>query len=675
MILGDSKRRALIGFGVMGMVIINSALGVTARRGKVVKKSGEVSDENGIILENDYIRAAMVTNDLGGQVMSLIYKPTGQELAPARHHMGYCLDRMGEGRYYFKRAGKDHRGEILSQSDEKAETKYSYIWKYNRHDLKTEVLCTKIYTLRKDAAYLEVVWTFKNIGKQKAIMTPWIKHVGGHDDVLLNGGRVLLNEGGAYDPGGAFVNAVTNWNIRQSKVGNSEEYPMACSCTDFAPLFQQFDWTGKERYTLETIMSRITLEPGKSWQLPYTISFMPNLAKPVFGAPELAASFETKEEPAPGKSCNVTVHVSGAHNFGEVRLEGDVRKLEGETVEKLPNRQIVIAPGKISTAEYTFTPPANGVYNLNLSVFIGQQPYKLGDFVEAQQTMMVLPVVVGPKPAKVVKKWQSGGFSWPRRKPKDIIPWRSLVKNERVQVGQLKVLDRFYPEYSLTCKDGTEPARIRLAKGEYEDVQFVVQFANPEDVLKQEIEVSPLSHRSGAKISKVQLKEAIYLTTEVPSNYLNFPIGQYPDPLMNYGWEKKIPDAEVTKKNLDVFKKSGKRSFWLVLKSPSDAPDGIFAGKITIRTEGKVVGEFPLEVEVEPFALPRRASYRCSTGMVGWKNVDRQLEVLKMPKEEIKRVLDNTNGMDSYRRLVIEYGWTPVMWFGFAQLQKYYDYG
>ncbi len=649
--------------------------GPTATRGPVKNADGKVLDEQGVILENAYLRAAITTNKYAGQVMELTYKPTGQELG-AMTPQGYCMDRSGEERGMFARSGRDYAGRIVEEADAHAVAETVYTWDYDYGEKKTEFRVRKTFTLRKGAALLEVTWAFQNVGEQEVFFTPWVKHLGGHDDTLLAGPTLMLGQQGPYDPGGAFVKPVTDWVARLSGKETTEKLPMVTSVMDYAQIFQQFPWRGKHRFTLETVLNRVTVAPGKTWSITYVLGVTPNLSRPLYVAPELAAELDVAGEPKAKTPCKVTARIAPALALGAKRLEGEVLTLDGRSVAKLPNREVTLTPGEFATAEYSFTPPADGVYNLSLTVYDEQKIFRLGQAVNSQQSSITLPLVVGPTPDVVVQKWQSGGFAWPRREKRTVKPFRTALTGGRYQVAQVRMPERTFPEDAFVFADKSVPARIRLAKGEYETLQFAVCFDKPEDAAGLLPEVTPIRHENGGELAEAVLREQVYLTTEVPSGYKSFPVGQWPDPLFNVGWEKRAPDGKLTKDNLKFHAEGRKRVYFLTVQAPREGASGVYKGEVVLKQNGEEAARFPIEVEVDAFAIPKRASFRCSTGWVGFKGakgVKSNMQALGMAEEDIVPLAKDIN--DKTRKLLLAYGWTPTMWFGPKEQRKYYDYG
>jgi len=651
----------------------------TAHRERVAK-GDQVLDANGVVLENEYLRAAIAVDTYAGQVMSLLYKPTGHELAPARHPQGYCTDRMGEDRYFWKTKSEGFAGQITVKGGPTAEARVTYTWHYNYNDVQTDVRVSKTFVLPAGSATLLVTWELTNLGKATAQMSPWVKHVGGGDGTLLRGPRRLLFAGGPADPGSEFVQPATDWVARLSGEQTTEKLPMVLSIMDYRAIFQQFCWGGDggERFTLETILARIQLHPGKTWRITYALAATANLGNVSYAAPELAASVEPKGDLAAGKPVKADVHIAAAMDLGERRIEGEVLNFDGELVAKLPNLQATMLPGRIATLSYEFTPPANGVYMFSLTVFDDSQKIiRLGQTVNSQRSSITLPVVVGPKPEVVVRTWETGEFTWPRRKARDVAPWRTVLNSPRLKAAQVLVPERLFPEDRIAFGSETQPAFARLARGEYEDIQLAVELAEGDDVLDLELSVSPPKHDSGATIDHAELREVFYLTTDVPSGYKSFPVGQWPDPLFPTDWHRTLGDVGAAAINRTVKRDTHRRVFWLILKAPRQAPAGLYQGAVAVALDGQPLGTIPIEVRVSDFVLPQRASYRCSTNMVGFhvKKWVNSLKALGASEERLEQLASDKPVIDRFRELVLEYGWTPTMMFGPKQWEQYHDYG
>lgn len=650
-----------------------AAQAVTVTRGLYTRvdlatKQEITPDSDAIWMENEYLKIAIMTAaPHSGQIFSLIYKPTSQELCNPMTLQGYWQDRGVPGTVV------EGKGEIISQSEEQAVVRIIYTTKGKQENQEVLLQHTKTYILKKAASYIFVEWRQENIGTNKVLYNPWIKHVGGCSEELLQGPARTLMTQGLVDLTWDMEPAV-NWVVRLSGLKDTETVPMVVSLTDFRSIFRQNAWVKPPRYTLETTLTRYDLKPGDAVELSSALLITANLAKIMYASPELVASVDI-DEVKTGQPATFTVNIAPGIDLGEKRLEGQIITASGEIVTKLPNQQVQLKAGKISKISYTFTPPGDGVYYINLTIFDRQTPVKLGECVKSQKTYITLPVVIGKKPDTVIQKWESEEKGFPGRKERVLKVYRTLINNSQLKVGQILVPERIFPEDKLLFDNKTQPAYIRLAAGEYECLQFAVDIPEKTDPMSLVVSITPITNAHGTTLEKVQLREQIYLTTEIPSDYRDFPVGQWPDPLFETDWSTKIPDAPITKKNIEVIRQCHKRVYWLIVRAQPDASPGIYKGKVKLNLGGNSAGEFPVEIKVNAFSLPKHAYLRCCTGMVGWRGGQpSNWQILGLPEEEIKNI--TKNAMDSYWRLILEYGWTPTMWFGdWKTWEKYKDVG
>ncbi|GAI36251.1 unnamed protein product, partial [marine sediment metagenome] len=235
-----------------------------------------------------------------------------------------------------------------------------------------------------------------------------------------------------------------------------------------------------------------------------------------------------------------------------------------------------------------------------------------------------------------------------------------MFNTGQIKVGQVIMPQRIYPEDRFVYSDRVEPSLVQLAKNEYEDMQFVVDFTREEDATALEVSLSPIVNKNGMSLENVQLREQIYLTTTIPSRFGAYPIGQYPGPLFKAGWRKVIPNAPITKKNNEISRKSRRRTFMIIAKAPRDATAGEYKGTVSLKLNGRV-STLSVIYEVYNFALPKRAHYRGDTGMVGFgeKKWAANARIMELSDDYIARVEKEKSMLVRHRELCLEYGWTP----------------
>jgi len=659
----------LIVTGVLASCVVVQAE-QTRRAGGTLPRSGTATEplirggepivDNGIVLENEYLKARIATNIYAGQVMSLIYKPTGQELAPMTHRQGYFKDRMGEDRYFWRRKASKHAGRILPSGPDRVRAEVSYVWHYDYGGTQSTIHVTKTYTLRRGESMLSVDWRLENVGEHAVPMTPWLKHVGRRTDALLHGPTRTVGEPGPFDaPSGGFYDAVRNWTARQSGRTSSDRLPMTFSVTNFKQTYQQFPWAGKHRYTMEVVLRPITLKAGATWTTHHTLGVAANLGRVDFACPELAAGLVSM--PAdwlPGQQREVTVEIATVVPFGAVRLEGEVIRKNRGAVAALPRREVELVPGKRARVRYTFTPPQPDVYYLNLSLVRGQTPLPLGKAVKAQDSGIVIPLVIGRAHKAVMTRWKSEGAVWRRREVRNVQPTRVLGKSNGVSVAQVPVLQRVFPEDRIVTDTPVEPElTIYSARNEWESAQFVV---SADERLKGAllwVGVGPLEDAAGRRLTELQLYEVKNVKTTIPSGYRrSFPVGQWPDPL----YRAKPTDL-----------KGGEhKAFWVTVHVPSLAPPGVYRGPLTVRFGKDTVIKGTFAVRVHKFALPTKPTLQTTTGNVGFVpgRIASNLKPMGYKFEKWQEL------MEPYVKMCAAYGWSPrhggrPMW------EKYRNHG
>lgn len=135
------------------------------------------------------------------------------------------------------------------------------------------------------------------------------------------------------------------------------------------------------------------------------------------------------------------------------------------------------------------------------------------------------------------------------------------------------------------------PARIEVARGEYEAVQ-VVLIAYDRALTDVRVSVGDLLGPDGASIpaSEVDIALVGYVKTGQPEYEVDY-VGWYPDPLME------IQPFEVPE---------GKpQPVWLTVHPGPDTPAGVYRGEVTVRPAGMPETAVPVQVTVWDFSLPR----------------------------------------------------------------------
>jgi len=138
-------------------------------------------------------------------------------------------------------------------------------------------------------------------------------------------------------------------------------------------------------------------------------------------------------------------------------------------------------------------------------------------------------------------------------------------------------------------------ASLTAAANEVEAVQLVVR-AGDEALTGVDVRVSDLVSEAGARIGadRIEILRVAYV-------YLPAHDRDYPDPLPP--WTPcDIPPGQ-------------NQPVWLDIHVPSDAAPGLYRGTVTVRADGGLLGELPLQLTVWNFALPETPRSRAAFGV------------------------------------------------------------
>ena len=646
----------------------SSEAAVTVTRGECVK-DGKVLDANALIIENEYLKATITTNQYAGQMMNLIYKPTGQELAAEKQDQGYFKDRVGHNRYFWRNEGANYRGKVVKADQDEVVVETSYTWNYNKGGTKTTFIVSKTFTLRAGESRISCIWRFKNTGDAEVKFTPWMKHMGGNysDSGVLAGPQRTVFDNGARDMGpNNFYVAKRGWMGRVSAGETSELFPMVYSVYNFKDLFQHFSWSGKSRHSLETIFGPVSVAPGKTLTNLIELCVTPSIRQVSVATPEIAAGIAGGNQLAEArKKQKVVLEIASTKVLGSIRIEGDISLKGKGTIVKLPHKVVQLQPGKIARVEYEFTPPEDGVYYFNLAPYTGQTLIVLGKSVHSQEAGLRLPVVVGKeRPTQVVSQWKSTGVTFKKHASRSMKPLRLVTKSKGVAAGQFDPLTRIYPEDSLDVSGNPSAGmEVVAARNEWVSTQLLVALDEASKGGMLTLAASDLKGPGESTIPAPEAYEVKYVTTTTPSAYRDYPIGRWPDPLFRIEPKSVQGGDHVT--------------YWFAFRVPKEAAPGAYAGSVEVRLDQTLLAKVPIKLRVRSFALPDKPTFRVNVGRVGfynwsyvttnWKAFGQNLSA----KESQKRFRELS---EEWWRICTEYGISPRGG-GVSQWEKYMNHG
>jgi len=596
-------------------------------------------EETRIVMENEFLRAVICPHPDIGFIRELVYKPTGRQLSAYEHFSqrggeGPATDRTNFG--YLWRKSKDRTCAITRQTADEVEVALSYVWDDEREKLDYHVQFGKRYVLRRGESRLLVVWSMKNLGKEKRQLGPWLKHTmecSGEQFVMLPGGP-------AKCPGNAFFDATTNWLAKAGSVtdtpGNEETFFTVC---EHGKVHQFYAWGEKPLYTLEALYAPAVIGPAETWSTTYIMAMTPNLPNVAYACPEGAIAMTPFRLKHPGDA-EIKLQVAAAVPLGQVRLEGELLR-RGKSVSPTGDRRIAWKPGTVAEIAYSFHFPETGAYLLRLNVYGADgKEHPLGREVAAYSPAIEIPVVVGKlgEGEVALEPWPKRPLEFERLRGRELaLPVVAEAEGFRVALH--------HPTERVFREDRLAPAAPRiqaihksLARGEWESIPLIIFPGKDQPLANVKAELAPLRHvGSDAVLDRIRIFQVSHVPTTMPSGFRPLPVGRYPDPLIPQGNPLAVP-------------RNDNAGIWLDVQAPLEAPPGDYRGEIHILAD-RGEARIPLVVKLWDFRLPCPPALKTSAGAVAF-NVQRTMEKLNYQYEKGKPYAD-------YCRWCLDYGFAP----------------
>ncbi|MHC4311972.1 MAG: glycoside hydrolase domain-containing protein [Planctomycetota bacterium] len=201
---------------------------------------------------------------------------------------------------------------------------------------------------------------------------------------------------------------------------------------------------------------------------------------------------------------------------------------------------------------------------------------------------------------------------------------------------------------------GAGKVEIKSAKNEVESFQVVVT-APRENIKVVNVEISDLIGKNGAKIGKdnITLFRAEYVRVRRSTRRAELGPGLYPDPLVPFinpltgkpieprrqfskRWGEPVTTVghEMYAVPFELFRGQN-QPVWVDVYIPSNAPAGVYNGKVTVTAAGNISAQVPVTLTVWDFSLPDGPTHQNHFG--GFYNISRYFNV-KRNSEEFKQI-------------------------------------
>lgn len=524
---------------------------------------------NPVVLENQYLK---VTVDLGrgATVRSMVDKINGTETA--REFLSgkeYC-GALAEDRL----AGDGYPGEI---------TRLKYQGKVVREgDIQIlEAVCRpenpkyqglefrKIFRLDDHARVLEIQWDITNLKKIPQSVTPWV-----HNIISRDYGQTVLPKTTGIEliPPSAdyFQDPARNW------LGgyNPENKRLIYFSTDYNRTLKHYYCYWNGYHTLEWTFQPAPMEPGATWSARYHIGLAEPSAVPAAAGTAAVASYEWDTNTLNVEICP-TVNRKGV----AVGMAAPVKRLLATTDFEIGKPVRLKIPDGELAGSNTVILELGDIEKLELSV----------DSI-GKTDVLHTALVPWPPPQSPYRKVE------PRK-----ISGRQVTPD----VWEISHFEKIF-EYDIFEKSEPATDDIRVPRNARIYRQFVL--ANPSEK-PLTLPLKPAVLRCGGMELPVSVRTVGYIETTEPSGFtMKYPVGRFPDPLMNI----KGAVTVLPGKNLPL---------WVEIFVPAGQRPGLYKGEIEL---GAV--KLPLECKVLDLALPERSSLRSTVGC--WALAPKLLEAV-----------------------------------------------
>ncbi len=170
----------------------------------------------------------------------------------------------------------------------------------------------------------------------------------------------------------------------------------------------------------------------------------------------------------------------------------------------------------------------------------------------------------------------------------------STICYSGIKIGVVNSPDKIRPETRIDF-DALPEIRLFSAKNEYESFQLVLENTRDEDVDVKFV-ISDLSFDSGNIIKSSNIK--VYSVEYIDVTRFSRDTGKWPDPLI-----------EITDNRIHLDKKS-RFVLWVTVYVPEYAKKGTYIASIIVESDGKILKDIEVKLNVWNFSLPDTPALR-----------------------------------------------------------------
>ncbi|MBE6378042.1 MAG: DUF4091 domain-containing protein [Lentisphaerae bacterium] len=574
-----------------------------------------VSDKGEVTLENDFLKV-VIDGGRGAMIRSFLDKRSGRQevynsVDKSFGSLGEIRFGGGSGIQEYRKAR--YKTEIISDKSDYKKIAFSYT---PDSGMNKGIECRLTYALHKNRAVVEVSWQLINHSDKTRRLTPWIRNtVAGYKDIGISmDTNNLKNTGDTSLPtafghihklasgGDFFIEPARNWFARVAKEYLNPDNGVLYFVFDFNAVFQLYVLHFKYIHCMEMIFAPADILPGRFHEVNYSICSAGALKDVRFASTFAAADLERVD----GK---LRLFLSGTGNYGNVNAI-----LLDKNGKEVGRKELPLLFGKVVNADFPDSPGSEfelrlmqGKENLLKPEYDPQNRFKmsatLNTLVSTKAAYVEEPVIF--------EKWGRLTAAFKSIEPKTHkTKYRLNSALSGLQAWAAAPAERIFegdkPEY-LTTEKAVYP--LSAAGRERENFQIALHNSGKDELKDFTLRISGWE-KSGIKYSWHPVE---YVTTTQPSSFANYPVGRWPDVLLDSG--KFAVPGNTT------------RCVWISFTVPAGTKSGVYPAEVELLQGEKVVGSMSVALRVFGFDLPRTPYFRTDVG--GFFSKPAMMQMLK----------------------------------------------
>lgn len=580
-----------------------------AEMGKIV----QTSDGN-VILENDSLKV-VIAGGRGAMIKSFLDKRSGRE--EVYNSVDKSFGSLAETRFGGGGAREyvlaPHKLEVIADRPDFKQIAFSHTPESGPNQGLESRL---IYSIYADRAVVEVDWQLINHAGIEKRITPWVRNtVSGYRDIGISmDTNNKRNTGDTSIPsrfghihkiasgGDFFMVPARNWFARVAKEYQDDKNGTLYFVFDYNSIFQLYTLHFKYIHCMEMVFAPIDLAPGKGGSVKYTICAAGALQDVRFASTYAAADLQRVD----GK---LRLFLSGTGDYG--RAEALLLDEKGNTVGK---KEVQIERGKVVTADFPDAPGnkfelllmQNGK-NLLKPEYDPQNRFRMTATLE---TLVSTKAAYVDEPV-IFEQWPRLTSAFLEMTGKEKVITDPLKSNlADLKAWAASPAERiFEADFPGKFPEKTSPLALAAAGREHENFQIALHNSGKETLTGFTLRITGWE-KAGISYSWHPVE---YVQTTQPSSFANYPVGRWPDVLLDPG------EFDLPGKNT--------RCVWISVTVPAGTAAGNYPAQLEILQENKVAATLPIDLKVFNFDLPRTASFRTDIG--GFFSKPQMMEMLK----------------------------------------------